>query len=210
MPVDDEDVPAIEVVSRTKRRAAIDETARTIYLDALERTGSRPAASVAAKPHVRSRKSAMQTFQDHIASNPAFAAKVADIESKLTGKVDEEIYKRAMEGVQTFAKYDGTGKVMEERRDFDNNLLLKLRRSLARNIDPTGFQDEKRLIVSGGTQNTLAVGNVDAFLDGLSDDALRQVIAASERSKQLAAASEVEDDVEDAEIVPLAEAAPGN
>lgn len=200
---DDGDVPAIEVVTKAPRarRRPVDDFARKTYLDVLRATGSRPAAAAAARPHIRGRGSAMNIMENHITANPIFAAAVADVEADVTGKVDQEIFTRAMEGKVVAIKRNAEGAVVEERREYDNTLLLRLRRTVGRRVDPGGYVDEKRIVVSGGVNNTTVVANIDAFLDGLDDNALRQAIASAEKAAKAALPAGQEEEVEDAELV---------
>lgn len=203
------DEPAIEVDARPMRvRRPVDDVARAKYLDTLAKTGSRSAAAAAARPHIASTKSAMNAMDAHIASNPAFKAAVMDAETKLLGKVEETILDRALNGVVVFQKKaanaDGEYEVVEERIEHDNQLLLRVANRLGnRGSDPGAWAKETRVVVSGGTTNLHAVVDIDHMMEGMSSEAIKEMMAGAARAKELAAASDgnAEELVEDAEIV---------
>lgn len=204
----DDDAPAIVVTPRdqiTKRRP-IDAVARAKYLDVLVRTGSRSAAAAAARPHLRTKASAMSVFENHMASNPAFMAQVLDAEARVAGELDAEIIRRAMEGVVVYEKYavndKGERELVERRVDHDNKLLVQVARNVGRRVNPTAWApDDKRVVVEGGTTNVSVAVDLDRVLEGMSSDAIRSLVDAAGKARLMAP---VEDgDAEDADVLDL-------
>lgn len=212
MSLDDDDVPAIVVtpLAEVIRRRPVDAVAEARFLDELAKTGSRSAAAAAARPHLRSKASALSTFASHIQANPRFAAQVADVEAHVAGLLDREALDRALNGKVTYEKYDpATGKIVERRVDFDNKLLLTVARNIGKRVDPTAWApDEKKLVVEGMGAGVKAVVDMDKFLDDMPTDALRAMMVAVGNAKVMGLPESVIDVGDEGadEVDPVAEA----
>jgi hypothetical protein len=206
MPRDeDDDSPVIQVTSRAQvvKRRPIDAVSRGVYLDVLRRTGSRAAAAAAARPHLRTKASAMSAFENHMETNPTFLAAVMDAEAEMAGQLDEEIRRRAMEGVVTFEKKDAEGNVLERRVEHDNKLLVQVARNVGKRVNPSAWApDDKRVVVEGGTRNVNLSMDIDRMLEDMPSEAIAALVSAAEKAKTRAlTAGPVAEDIEDAEIV---------
>lgn len=207
---DDEDVPAITLLPGIpgQRRAAIDALAEAAYLDVLARTGSRAAAAVAARPHLADRRSAVKTFDRHIREDERFADMVRDVEASVAGRLDATIIDRALNGVVTYVKRDGvTGAVVEERRDYDNALLVKVARQVGKRVDPDAWApEEKRISVTTGPTRVDERVDLDNVLEGMSSEAIRDMLAATKKARALGPPPPVVLDEEGRRTDPVAEA----
>lgn len=183
---DDDDVPAIEVAPlRQAMRRPVDAVARARYLEELARSGSHLAAAAAARPHlVRSKRSADAVMRAHMDSNPEFAAQVRDVLSHLAGRLQSEAVKRALEGVVVYTKKDDRGNVVEERRQYDNDLLLKMLREVGKKVDPTVMAPEERQIkVTGTVGHVHASIDMEKMMEGMSTEAIRQMMEAADAAR---------------------------
>lgn len=189
----DDDVPVIEVeeVGRTVRRP-IDAVARAKFLDELKRTGSRQAAAAAARPHIRTRRSAYSAFINYMQQHPQFEAQVLDAEAELAGAVEIEIRRRAFDGVVTYEKRDENGNVLEQKVQHDNKLLLGLARRLAGRNERGAWVERKELTVTN-VEEQQVTADVDKVLEELDDAALKQLMGSLRKNRQLTAANQAED-----------------
>lgn len=197
----DDDEHVITVAPRAvARRTAVDAIARARYLEVLSKTGSHAAASAAARPHLHTKRSAMQTMERHIAANATFAAQVNDVLANVSGRLDEEIINRALNGKVVYQKKNSEGDVLEEKIDYDNNLLLKVARQVGKRIDPNAWAPEDKRIVVDNNKTVDVTVNIDNILEKLDSDAIRNLIEATSQAKALSSGDQMED-VEDAEIL---------
>lgn len=202
MSSDDEPAIVVTPIDQVKKRRPIDAVAKGTYLAVLAKTGSRSAAAAAARPHLRTRSSAMNAFEAHISANPAFRAQVEDIEAHVAGLLDTEILERALHGKVTYQKYEinertGERELVEERIEHDNKLLVQAARNVGRRVNPAAWApDEKRVVVEGGTTNTTVTMDVDKLLDGMSTEAIRSLLESAKAAKALPAP-----EVTDAELL---------
>lgn len=197
----DDDLPTIDISPKPlTRKVAVDQIARARYLDVLARTGSHAAASVAAAPHLKTKTSAASTMSGHIKAHPSFAAQVQDVLASVAGKLDTEILDRALNGKVTYQKKDHHGKVVEEKIDYDNNLLLKVARQVGKQVDPGAWAPEdKRLIVQNNKSLDVHV-SIDNILDGLDSDAIKNLIDATTKAKALGSGDQ-HAGIEEADII---------
>ena len=131
-------------------RVPLTEERKEAFLTALSETGSFDHACRVASPHSDGRKPCYSTFRDEVRRSPEFAARVAEAKAEALGRVEREIFRRAVEGVETpvFQKgervidHDGRPAVV---RQYSDDLL----RRLAGRLDPENWVERRQIEHSG-------------------------------------------------------------
>ncbi len=137
-------------------RREITEQRRRIFIETLQATGSMCAAARAATPWSRGEKGGLESCRDLMRRDPTFALEVEEARDAALGRVEAEIVRRAVEGVQRpiFQK----GELVGHEPVYSDHLLLRL----AQRLDPSSWTDRQKVEHSGRVEHAAVMLQVTA------------------------------------------------
>jgi hypothetical protein len=141
----------------------ITDVRRETFLQVLSETGSFAAASRAASPHSKDRHGAASTFKQLMQRDTEFTSAVDEARSQALGRLEAEMIRRAVEGVERpiFQKGELVG---HEKVHSDGLLMFALRA-----CDPEKYNEKRQVEVKGDVTHRV-VGLIISPQDLLSLD----------------------------------------
>lgn len=160
-----------EPVKKKSAHQKISRVRKATFLKTLRETGVIQWAAAAASPYARSRSSASSSFRSLMARDPIFKQQVLDAIEESNGRLQQEAWRRAVEGTE-IAKYYHGERVIESdgspavEKVYSDQLLALLLRSRL----PDEFSDKKEVNVTGTLNHkhsalTLTLEDVEMLTD---------------------------------------------